>query len=123
RDARQGTPRGAGALPRIPRPRDHPAPRGDAGSRRPPLQAHSQLERLRIPGLHDGLAGDLSVLELEHSGGQYARSVGIPAGDLVGDGVVALHDVLDVVLHVPAHDVVPESPDLAPAAKDFWAAG
>src|SRR5260370_1641056 len=96
--------------------------------RRPPrstLFPYTTLFRslLLVPGLDDGLLGNLAALEFEHGDAEHLCAVRISAGLREGETISFGDADVDLVRHGPAANVVPEtvdrrsSPDFTPPPR------
>src|SRR5260370_15881617 len=84
--------------------------------RRPPrstLFPYTTLFRslLLVPGLDDGLLGNLAALEFEHGDAEHLCAVRISAGLREGETISFGDADVDLVCHSPAANVVPERVD------------
>jgi hypothetical protein len=77
--------------------------------------------RSAVPGLHDGLAGDLAIREFADPGSEHSGSIVVLAGDLIGEMVLALDDLFNLVGHAAAHDVFPKGTDFVQPCAAYWA--
>src|SRR5262249_16832208 len=69
------------------------------------------LQGLLVPGLDDGLLGNLAALEFEHGDAEYLCAVRISASLRKGEAISFGEADLDIVRHGAAAEVVPESVD------------